>query len=153
MPEPSEDKESAASPTPGSARRPGPSRFLVPAGQRIAEDAVASVPAASFLSKDKICGKLTIPSSTPASPLVVGGGSHVDTDEEDIDDVKVENGVASDEIVVSDDVPVKRGRGRPPKERRNSSVTGQSKRSLIKPVLSTRVFSATNTWVSQIIHY
>ena len=153
MPEPSEDKESAASPTPGSARRPGPSRFLVPAGQRIAEDAVASVPAASFLSKDKICGKLTIPSSTPASPLVVGGGSHVDTDEEDIDDVKVENGVTSDEVVVSDDVPVKRGRGRPPKERRNSSVTGQSKRSLIKPVLSTRVFSVMNTWVSQINHY
>ncbi len=58
IPETTEDKDS---PKPEPIRRPGPSRFVIPAGHRIAEDADLSIPAASFLSREKICGKITIP--------------------------------------------------------------------------------------------
>ena len=87
IPESTEDKDS---PKPEAARRPGPSRFIVPAGHRIAEDADLAIPAASFLSREKICGKIRIPKpkqepelrspnpkpSVASSPPVVQNGVH-----------------------------------------------------------------------------
>ena len=87
----------------------GPSRFLVPVGQRVAEDAVGSVSAASFLSRDKICGKINI--SSPARSSIDETETLVSTIE-----IKTEDlwGDSSDE-----GGQTKRGRGRPRKERQS----------------------------------
>jgi hypothetical protein len=103
QPEPPEGKDSPSS---APARRPVPSRFVVPAGQRIAEDADSAVSAASFLSREKICGKLRLPNASP-KPAAAESPA-----------VTVTNGSAP--MTNGEEVTPKRGRGRPPKRDRNS---------------------------------
>ena len=114
LPEPPEDKDSSPA---GPDRRPGPSRFLVPAGQRVADDHDSAVSAASFLSRDKIVGKLTIPSpaamspsSKPISETVQNGNVHPSS-------------VAKKSEVREEPKP-KRGRGRPRKDRNSLPLPG-----------------------------
>ena len=86
----------------------GPSRFLVPVGQRIAEDAVGSVSVASFLSRDKICGKINISSSARSS---------IDESETLVSTIEIK----TEELWDSSDEggQTKRSRGRPRKERQS----------------------------------
>ena len=97
--------ESADSPKPEPAKRPGPSRFIVPAGHRIAEDTDLAIPAASFLSREKICGKIRIP-----KPKVEPELRSPEPKPEVASPPAVQNGVHSSD----DDMPTpKRARGRP----------------------------------------
>ena len=120
IPETTEDKDS---PTPAPIRRPGPSRFLVPAGQRIAEDSDAAISAASFLSRDKICGKIRVsvsassPTTSPVKKVVAAAAEIAVT--------AVQNGFKHSETENEEPKP-KRGRGRPKKDERKS-LPGWSK--------------------------
>ena len=117
LPEPPEDKDSSPA---GPARRPGPSRFLIPAGQRVADDHDSAVSAASFLSRDKIVGKLNIPSSPaamspksskPISEILQNGNVCPSPNAKSSED--------------GEEPKPKRGRGRPRKDRNSLPLIGK----------------------------